>query len=50
MGWNQTPAFEPIIVFQIKLLGCVISHPPSTTYHLYALLREVPSSLAKNII
>ena len=33
-----------------KVFGCVISHLPSTTYELYALLRVAPSSLAKNII
>jgi hypothetical protein len=29
---------------QIKFLDCVIGRPPSTTYGVYALLREVPSS------
>ncbi len=38
------------IVFQIKLLDCVIDRLPSTTYGLYDLLREAPSGLAKNII
>ena len=38
------------IVFQINFLDCVIGRPRSTTYGVYALLREAPSSLAKNII
>jgi hypothetical protein len=46
----SSPVESTAIGFQIRSLGCVISRSPSTTHYLYALLREAPSILAKNII